>query len=245
MTRQKRLLSILLAGLLLAAGYAFWATPRQQRVAPLAGDLPKSRPVAATVESDIPQVNLQLLTRAGEETYRGYRRNIFAPLYKSTALAPPPQPVIAKEEAPPVVAPEVILQPEREETRRALARFTFLGFLQKNAEKTVFLSAADEIFVVKRGDRFGQGREFFVTHISNEMLQVRQGDDPRTISVPLVEQAPLVEMPPPASPNTRARPVLLPPAEKARRLPPPQHIIEEESFPSPEPQGEDEEVKHE
>ena len=36
-----------------------------------------------------------------------------------------------------------------------MARYTFLGFLQKDNRKTVFLSRDKEIVLVKKGDKIG------------------------------------------------------------------------------------------
>jgi hypothetical protein len=249
MSRQKQLLIILLVGLALSMGYAFWAMPRQQRLPESAtGTVTKSaRSAAAPQEENTLQVHLHLLARDQQEVYRGFRRNIFAPLNRPAISASPPPAVVVAPPVPVMVPVQTVdlAQQEQEEVRRELARFTFLGFLQKDAVKTVFLSSAGEIFVVKRGDRFGQGREFLITHISNEMLQVRQGDDPRIITVPLVEQAPLAEArpAPPASPRPAVFPSRPPEAGFGRRfLPPPPPV--EESFPPPEPQVEVEEAKH-
>ncbi|NIQ93650.1 MAG: hypothetical protein GWN87_05165 [Desulfuromonadales bacterium] len=76
--------------------------------------------------------------------------------------------------------------------REALERFTFLGFLDKKSKRTVFLASGEEIFLVKKGDRFGEKGRFAVLDITEEELTIRQGDHPRLISITLVEEAPLV-----------------------------------------------------
>jgi hypothetical protein len=109
------------------------------------------------------------------------------------------------------------------EIQKELARFTFLGFLLKDGVKTIFLSSNDEIFVVKKGDRFGKNGHFLVTDLTPQMLTIRQNDEPRPINVPLVEQAPLVEAPmalPPQQPPSRSVP-------KFRRPPVPPDRTEE------------------
>jgi hypothetical protein len=203
MNRRKLILAVLVGLFVLALVYAFWATPRQQRVAETATERrSQRRPASASrVEvappDDGTRVRLDLLSRE-EGTFPGYRRDIFnyprvaPPKVVKAPVAPPPpppsEPVAAVEEAP-LVPPAV---------QKALARFTFLGFLLKEGEKTVFLSSEGEIFVVKKGERFGREKEFYVTDVSAERLTIRQGDDPRAITIPLVEQAPLV---PAASPQ--------------------------------------------
>jgi hypothetical protein len=93
------------------------------------------------------------------------------------------------------------------ELQKELASFTFLGFLLKDGVKTIFLSSNNEIFVVKKGDRFGKDKHFLVTELTPEMLTIRQNDDPRSITVPLAEQTPLV-------PTVQG-----PPASQIRRTP--------------------------
>jgi len=58
--------------------------------------------------------------------------------------------------------------------------------------KTVSLSSGEEIFLVKKGQSFGEGNEFQVTSLTPEMLVIHHGEDPRAITIPLVEQEPLV-----------------------------------------------------
>lgn len=192
MNRQRLTLAILVGILIVALAYAFWATPRQQRVA-----APSSTPRPVSAQGEAPaeagHVRLELL-KPEKRDFPGFRRDIFhypAP----PAPKPPPRPVSAPL-PPPAPKPPAIPEPAPEPeipvaVRRELARFTFLGYLEKEGVKTIFLSAAGEIFVVKKGDRFGQDGEFHVTGLSPELLTIRQGDDPRSINIPLVEQAPL------------------------------------------------------
>lgn len=79
---------------------------------------------------------------------------------------------------------------------RALGQFTFLGFLQKDGQKTLFLGNQGEIFVAKKGDAFGKHKEFVITEVSAESLTIRQGSGPGLITVSLIEQHPLTPAPP-------------------------------------------------
>lgn len=220
MNRQKLLLLILVGILALALGYAFLATPRQERVSGEERRRPAAtRPEAAAraaAPGEETRVRLELLVRE-DEASPGFKRNIFrfwqpAP---PPSLPPPPPPP-----PPPPVAP-VEQAPAMEETRTELARFTFLGFLLKEGVKTIFLSANDEVFVVKKGDRFGREKRFLVTDLTPELLTIRQNGDPRSITVPLVEQAPLV----PGTPAAAMAPLRPPPLTGApmprRGFPPP------------------------
>lgn len=197
MNRQRLALAVLVGILILALAYAFWATPRQQRVAaPGGAPSARTRP-APTPRVEAPgdegRVRLDLLAR-DEQEFPGFKRDIFRypPVARPPAPKPPPP---APEPVPePEPEPEPVLEPEPVvpvEVQRELARFTFLGFLQKGGVKTIFLSSGGELFVVKQGDRFGKERAFHVIGLSAELLTIRQGDDPRSINIPLVEQAPL------------------------------------------------------
>jgi hypothetical protein len=75
-----------------------------------------------------------------------------------------------------------------EVVHRALAQFTFLGFLDKAGEKTVFLSSAGSLFLAKSGEQFGTDLEFTVEDISGELLQVRHNGREGLIEIPLLEQ---------------------------------------------------------
>ena len=191
MSRQKQLLAVLGVVFVLALGYAFWASPRPREVATTVEAPQPRRPVAerpADASARETLVRLDLLTRDGER-FAGYKRDLF----NYPRVAPPPPPQIVK---PPVTAPPPSIEftepaPVSPEVERELARFTFLGFLEKERMKTVFLSSEGETFLVKKGETFGEENEFQVTNLTPEMLVIRHSEDPRAITIPLVEQAPL------------------------------------------------------
>jgi len=220
MNRQRVLLMILLGLLALALLYALSATPRQSRVA----DSGRRTPVEASGRSaavDAPgdeadnRVHLELLARE-KEKYPGFKRDIFRFYQPPPKPQPPPVKV-----APPPPPPVPIESPVTVEVQRELARFTFLGFLRKDGQKTIFLSSGEDIFVVKKGDRFGKAKSFVVTDLTPEKLTIRQEDDPRPIVVSLVEQAPLAVSP--ARPQVREG--AFPPTPQLRRryVPPPRN----------------------
>jgi hypothetical protein len=251
MNRQRLLLLILLGVLALALAYAFWATPRQQRVPadgrPAATPRPGSAPPRQPEETN--RLRLELLTRE-EKEFPGATRDIFR-FFGAPPVEPPPPPPPVE---PPPLPPEEPLaeEPVTPEVRQELAQFTFLGYLQKNGIKTVFLSSNGEIFVVKKGNVFGKEKRFQVTGITPEQLTIRQGDDPRPITIPLVEQAPLIPgqpggRPPAVSIPRRPLPILrgapAPMPEEEEVVPdeefPPEEVVEEpEPEPEPEPMPE-------
>jgi len=192
MNRQKQILFILVIILLLAMVYAYWSTPEQQTVATvnatrLSG--PQKRIGESTPGAvDSQRVHLELL-EVGKEDYNGSRRNIFSyyqpapkPQPKPAPL-PPPRPVVTPPPPPVVVTPQV---------RQQLARFTFLGFLVKEDERTVFLSTRDELFVVKKHDYFGDNNQFKVVDVNEEEMTISQSDASGLIEIRLVEEEPLI-----------------------------------------------------
>jgi hypothetical protein len=196
MNRQKRLLILLLGLFALALVYAFRAMPRQTRVAAPASPSTSAPRPSAAVAPEAPaartRVQLELLVRE-KESSPGFKRNIFR--FRQAAPAPPPP--MPKVVLPPPPPPPVIeeVMPVATERQRELARFTFRGFLLKDGVRSIFLAAGEELFVVRKGERFGSNGRFLVTEITAERLTIRQDDDPRPITVSLVEQAPLAEAP--------------------------------------------------
>jgi hypothetical protein len=73
-----------------------------------------------------------------------------------------------------------------------VAGFKFLGFLDKGGVKTVFLSSAGELFLVKAGESFGKGRDLLAQEITAAELVVRSAEGPETVRVRLVENEALM-----------------------------------------------------
>jgi len=210
MNRKRLSLLILFLLLLLALLYAFWQTPRQRKADSSEGG--KSSTPAATKQTaatergitEIPRLRDDLLERK-PEAYAGVKRNLFYATRRGgettklpVIIEPPPPPVPEPIPQPPPVPPPTPQQLAAQE----LARFSFLGFLKKGEEKTVFLASEGEIFLVHKGDRFGRKREFFVTDVTPARLVIRQ-EEVGEIIVPLVDKESLK----PASFSGPANPV--------------------------------------
>lgn len=202
--RKKLILFPLLGVLAILMGRAVFrdSQPEPQATAPAAAR-PAPRPVAQGTPAppgDNEGVRLDLLNRE-REPYQGTRHDLFAPLFTVTTkpakpsmpAVPPPPPLPRIPALPPLPAPPPLpgTPSPAMAAQQELARFTYLGFLEKRGAKSIFLSSGDEIFVVKQGDRFGRGRQFQVAQLTPDRLVVRQESDPRPITIPLVEQAPL------------------------------------------------------
>ena len=191
--KQKRLLLVLLAILAVALGYGYWSYPHQQRASQMSTTA-KVRETRPAKKADVKggtfadtRLHLQLL-KSEPGTFPGYKRNIFGSVEPP---APPPPPPVAKVVPPPVVsAPPP--PPVEVPVQKALAHFDFLGYLESDGEKTVFLSRDKELFLVHQGDRFGDHKEFLVTELTPERMVIRVADDSRPIVVTLVENQALV-----------------------------------------------------
>lgn len=194
MNRKKQVLFFLLVALVLAALYAWWSTPVQRELAeenPV-GE-PATRPDVQPEERsavDVQKVHLDLL-KAGKKKYRTSKRDIFN-YYQPKPVVKKPKQIVKEPVKPVVKEPPKPAAEVRAQVRRQLARFTFLGFLVKNDERTVFLSKGEELFLVKRTDTFGDKNQFKVREINEEKLIISQDQAEGLIEITLVEEEPLI-----------------------------------------------------
>jgi len=208
MNRQKLTLFILLIVLVLAVVWSFMSVPRQKTVktlkyAPGQKQAPTtSATPAVTASTKIPApsaagdertLRLDLLERE-QSGFKGYRRDIFKPIFtddlrlmkqQALAIKPPPIPPVAVP--PPAVVPPVA-QPET--LKSTLARFVFLGYLKKDNRKTIFLSKDKDIILVRKGDKFA-GR-YEAKSVTDQALTIVASDSGEEIIIPLLENQPLV-----------------------------------------------------
>ena len=216
MNRQKLVLFITLVLLALAVTWSFFSFPREKTVASppagtvrgktaeknpggtVTGQTPAREDISPVIPRDERTLRLDLLER-DQAGFKGYRRNIFKPVFvdeikvmkqKATAIKPVPAPPVAPVVPRPLVIPAGAPAETAPDTARtALAKFTFLGFLKKDGQKTVFLAKDKEILLVKKGDRFA--RQYEATAISDQALTIRVTDSGEEIVVPLTENKPL------------------------------------------------------
>lgn len=191
MNRQRLILFILVILFGIVSIWSYSAIPRLKT----AGTLPDKpvqqakKAVVVTgkkvpVTDDGTKLNIAILDNESPE-FKGYRRNIFKPLFVSEmniarqiSLAIKPIP-LSKVVMPP--QQQVLIQPETAQ----LARFTFLGFLKKGSVKTIFLASDKEILLVKKGDKFA-GR-YEATEISDQALTLVVTETGTEIVIPLLE----------------------------------------------------------
>lgn len=190
MNRQKAFLFILLVMFVAAVVYAFFRKPEQKTVARLkfAPGAPVVTAKGETATPDTTKLHLDLLDRPSPR-FAGFKRNIFrlASLETKKKLPPPPPPPFIPPPPPP---PPPSSPPPPPPPPPPLAKFTFLGFLNKDNRKTIFLSKDNEIFLVKKGDKIANNYE--VTNISDDALTINSLAGGGQIIIPLVENMPLI-----------------------------------------------------
>ena len=201
MNRQRLILFVVLLVFVAAVIWSFSATPRQKTVNKLkysSGQRAVSAVTPARSSARRTDVNHALkvaLLDQDQSGFKGYRRNIFKPIFvdefkilkqKAAALKVPAKPVApVAPPVPPPVQPPVAAQPET----APLARFTFLGFVKKDNLKTIFLTKDKEILLVKIGDTIA-GR-YKATAITDQALTLAVTDTGDEIVIPLLENRPL------------------------------------------------------
>lgn len=197
MNRQRLILFVLVIIFGIAALWSYSAMPRPKTVSTLTykSGQPAGRPAGTANKmvidkDDGSKLQLDLLDKE-PAAFKGYRRNIFAPIFvdetkiarqQAVAIKPPVQKILPPQTAK--VEP-VLIKPEPS----PLARFTFLGFLKKGSIKTIFLANDKDILLVKKGDKVAGSYE--ATEISDQALTLTQIETGQEIIIPLLENKPL------------------------------------------------------
>jgi len=213
MNRQRLILFILLIALALSVTWSFFAMPRS-RVAPsqknspgqrASKGMPRSTTPAPALPSDTRILKLELLNHE-QNAFKGYRRDLFKPIFvdelklirnKAVALKPvkppplrppPPQP------QPPKIAPALSTAEEQaQRNRQELGKFVFKGFVNKDNQKTVFLIKDSDILLVKKGDIFD--KRYKAASITDQALTIQVIDSGEEIVIPLIENLSLKAAP--------------------------------------------------
>jgi len=231
MNRKRALLASLLLLLLLSIGYSIYDSPRQERVSAPRATPATSRNATAVQKSQPADGDERLridLLKPAPRRYSGVNRDLFYGEVPKVVKSPPSTPL-----PPPVVVlpPPVVIPPPpiiSAEIRMELGRYIFLGYLEKAGIKTIFLGSGDEVFVVKKGQRFGKKGEFLIVELTPTLMVVQGRDNPQLINLPLVEKASLT---PPTEEVLRAGKAVSP----ARELSPVEPIMDEQAAEAPEP----------
>jgi len=193
MNRQKVILAAVLALFAISLVYSFTHQPSLKTVATLKYTPGTTADASRQVNRlrDDTKLHLELLDQELPR-FSGFRRNIFQPIFhdeikslpilaKPTLPIPPPPTPAPLPPPPPAPAPDPV--------RTEIARFTFLGFLQKDNRKIVFLSRDKDIVLAKKGDKIAGKYE--VANITDEALTINLPASGEQIVIPLVENKPL------------------------------------------------------
>lgn len=205
MNRQRLILFVLAILLVLAVVWSYSARPRQKTVSTLkyppvqkgGAVAPPAKPASGGASDG--RILALAVPQQDQMSFKGYRRNIFKPVFvdevkltkqKAVALKPPAValPVPPPKSAPPEPAQPVPVIAARPESA-PLARFTFLGFLKKDAQRTIFLAKDKDIILVKKGDKIA-GR-YEASSITDQALTLVVSDTGDEIVIPLIENRPL------------------------------------------------------
>lgn len=214
MNKQKLTLFVLLIIFAISLGWSFYAAPRQKTVENLKYSngqtaIEKRKPAVPAKSSNSPTkaatndervLRVDLLEKS-DSSFKGYKRNIFKPVFvdellqmkqKTVAMKPPASTQkLAQQTVKPAQQPPIAVVAKPEPPRSALARFTFLGFLQKDGKKTIFLTRDKDIILVKNGERFSGGR-YEVRSLTDQALTIVVVENGEEIVVPLLENRPLI-----------------------------------------------------
>lgn len=200
MNRQRLILAVLLLSFALSVIYGYYKYPRQKTVDKMTftpGQVSRPAPAKADKKVDDSRILLALLDERRAAEGVSYRKNLFRPLFRDETRIvplppPPPKPLPSLPPPPPPAPPPAVTPPAAAEptpVQRDMARFTFLGFLKKDGQKSIFLSSNKEIFVVKKGDKIAGKYE--VASVTEDLLTINALGDGGQIIIPLIESKPL------------------------------------------------------
>ena len=190
MNRKRIMLAALLGVLAICMVYAYLASPRLEKAPPRSASN-RARPAVAKArdgqQTKLSQDHIDFaFLKTEAEEFTGAKRDIFRFVQRR------PQKTNVVPRKPEVIAPPAVVSAPPpvpiEGVQKSLSQFTFLGFLDKGGEKTVFLSSEGNLFLAKYGEKFGSDLEFTVENISGNLLKVRHSGREGLIEIPLIEQ---------------------------------------------------------
>lgn len=206
MNKQKKALLILVIVLMGSLIYSYFRMPVQKNVAKLTYApgaektqvAEKAGATAVKSANNPSQENNQLLVSLLDQQnnqFKGFKRNLFKPIFreevKISPLPPPPPPPPPQKSilpsklttVPPATSPVAVSTAET--AKQDFGRLRFLGFLRKDARKTIFLAEGSEIFLVRKGDKIS-GR-YQVTGLTDDAITITVLADKSDLVFPLME----------------------------------------------------------
>ena len=192
MSRNRTVLAALLGVLALSMLYAYFTMPRQEKAPPREAPRQTVKRPDVTVAEKTSTGNEDRIDFAyldqPSENYPGAERDIFNFGGKRSKVQPKPETRKPVEVKPPVTETVRMQPPPMDAVNRSLSQFTFVGFLEKGGEKTIFLSSSGEMFLVKSGEKFGVNQEFLVKEIDGEFIRIKHAAREGIIELKLIEQ---------------------------------------------------------
>lgn len=190
MNRNRTILALLMGILALCVLYAYFATPRLEKAPPrkparytkVASTDARKISSAAEGRIDFTYMDVE------RQEYAGSVRDLFNFGGKRKPVVSVPKEIKPVVERPPIAPPVQVQAPPVDIVTKSLSKFTFVGFLEKGGEKTIFLSSSGEMFLVKSGERFGVDQEFLVKEIEGNLLRIKHKDREGLIELELIEQ---------------------------------------------------------
>ena len=185
MNRQKVVLALLFVVLVCAIAYGFLGGPKLRKAEKLKftpGMAAETYRRTSKGPDTGTRLRIDLLDRETPR-FSGFRRNIFRPVFSSMPVAAMPAKQVKLPPPPPPKTPAQIAMEE-------MGRFTFLGFMQRENRKTVFLSRDNQIFLFRKGDRIAG--KYDVAEISDNMMTIALTPGGEKVVVPLTQNRPLV-----------------------------------------------------
>lgn len=201
---SKRFLGFLIPVFIAALIYGYLQMPQQERVTTGMKKQPPGDKSAVKGSEGYPRLRSDLLERKSQP-YPGVRRNLFfssfvSGLGEDEVEVPPEEPLevivppveeVPPPPPPPPPSPQEIVQKE-------LALYRFIGFFKKGEKKTIFLSSAGEVLLVRKGDYLGRDRKYYVVNITDTNMELRKagaGD----FTIKLTDQESLSAVPLPSA----------------------------------------------
>lgn len=194
MNRQRLIAVIMVCLLVLSVGYSFLKMPRQKKVDKLTNTpgTTAAGPKRDAAQGPDTRVRLDLLQN-NQGGFSGFKRNLFTPVFRDLSKLPPAKPVIPPPPPPPPPPPLPPPPPTISPMEQALSQFTFMGFLEKDQKKTIFLSQGKDIYLVKKGDKIANRYE--AVNITNDALTIKMSGSETEVIIPLIEEKTLKPAP--------------------------------------------------
>ncbi|HTY21166.1 MAG TPA: hypothetical protein VMC44_05970 [Geobacteraceae bacterium] len=190
MNRQKIALTLLLVVFAGAIVYSFLGGPKQRKAEKLKYVPGMSAEYYRNINGAENGTRLRLDLLDGERPrFSGFHRNIFKSVFASQHRAPLVPARRAPAPPPPTPPPPPPVKTPAQVAMEEVGRFVFLGYLQKENRKTIFLTKDNQIFLLKKGDRIG-GR-YSVAEITENMLTIALAPGGEQVVIPLTQNRPL------------------------------------------------------